>query len=87
MATKNSPTTAPDKTPQQVVNEGILKVVTATGIDGQKNRYKAIRAIAWQAFANSIDAGTFGKLVDRAIANVGALPSGWEVEPPKRVAG
>lgn len=83
MATKNT-NAAPDKTadltPQQVVNEGILKVVAATGVDVQKNRYKAMRAIAWQAFANAIEAGTFNKLVEQAIVNVGALPSGWEIE-------
>lgn len=89
MATKNT-STAPEKTaqptPQQIVNEGILKVVAATGIDVQKNRYKGMRAIAWQAFANAIDAGTFDKLVAQAIVNVGELPSGWEIEAPANVA-
>ena len=59
MAAKNA-LAASDKTaqitPQQVVNDGILKVIAATGIDVQKNRYKAMRAIAWQAFANAIEA-------------------------------
>jgi hypothetical protein len=89
MATKTT-SPAPEKTvqptPQQVVNDGILKVVAASGIDVQKNRYKAMRAIAWQAFANAIEAGTFNKLVDQAIVNFGALPSGWEIEAPNKVA-
>lgn len=89
MATKTDtkPTeVTPEPSPQQTVNDAILKVVAATGIDVQKNRYKAMRAIAWQAFANSIEAGAFEKLVAQAIANVGSLPSGWEIEPPKRAA-
>ena len=88
MATNNS-TSAAEKTahsPQQIVNEGIVKVIEATGIDVQKSRYKAMRAIAWQAFSIAIEAGTFDKLVAQAIANVGALPSGWEIEVPAKAA-
>ncbi|QKN87740.1 hypothetical protein IXEL_40 [Microbacterium phage Ixel] len=69
-----------EATPKQIVNEGIGRVIEATGIDVQKNRYKAMRAIAWQAFLEAIEADEFDALVDRAIANVDELPSGWEIE-------
>ncbi|AZV01744.1 hypothetical protein HOV00_gp55 [Microbacterium phage Schubert] len=73
---------APEPTAKQIVNEGIVRVIEATGIDVQKNRYKAMRAIAFQAFVEAIEAGDFDGLVDRAIANVDELPSGWEIEKP-----
>lgn len=69
-----------DLTAKQVINEGIARVIDATGIDVQKNRYKAMRAIAFQAFVEAIDAEDFDGLVDRAIANVDELPAGWEIE-------
>ncbi len=82
--TKPTPTAQP--TTQEIVNEGIARVIQATGIDVQKNRYKAMRAIAWQAFADAIAAGTFDKLVTHAIKNVGQLPSGWEIAAPAKSA-
>ena len=76
-------TELPEPTPPQIVNAGILRVIEATGVSLQKSRYKAQRAIAWQAFMESIEAGDFEALVNRAIAKVGSLPSGWEIEPGK----
>lgn len=73
-------TTEVELTTKQVINEGIARVIEATGIDVQKNRYKAMRAIAFQAFVDSIDAGEFDDLVDRAIAGADELPAGWELE-------
>ena len=73
-------TVTAEPTTKQLINEGIVKVIDATGIDVQKNRYKAMRAIAFQAFANAIEDGTFDELVDEAIANIDDLPSGWEIE-------
>lgn len=70
----------------QVINDGILQVIEAHSIDVQKNRYKAMRAIAWQAFVESIMAGDFDALVQRASANVDALPSGWEIKAPAKPA-
>lgn len=67
-------------TPKQVINEAITRFVEATGIDNQKARYKAMRAIAFQAFTDRIAEGSFDDLVDEAIANADALPSGWEIE-------
>ena len=72
--------TEAELTVKQIINEGIARVVAATGIDVQKNRYKAMRAISFQAFSNAISDGTFDDLVDTAIANVDELPSGWEIE-------
>lgn len=69
-----------EPTTKQIISEGIARVIDATGIDVQKNRYKAMRAIAFQAFATAIEDGTFDELVDEAIANVDSLPSGWEIE-------
>jgi ribosomal protein S3AE len=69
-----------EPTTKQVINEGIARVIGATGIDVQKNRYKAMRAIAFQAFQEAIDNGDFDALVDRAIENVDELPAGWEIE-------
>lgn len=83
--------TTAEVTTKQVINEAIGRVVEATGINVQKNRYKAMRAIAFEAFAQAIEAGTFDTLVDEAIANIDSLPSGWEIErvekaPAKPVA-
>ncbi|AUX83126.1 hypothetical protein PBI_PEEP_40 [Microbacterium phage Peep] len=75
-------TESTEPTFKQIVNEGIVKVIDATGIDIQKNRYKAMRAIAWQAFVEAIEGDDFEGLVDRAIANVDELPTGWEIEKP-----
>ena len=86
--TKSASTQAEPANPltaQQIVNEAIARVIEATGIDVQKNRYKAMRAIAWQSFVDAIGEGTFDALVKRAIANVEALPGGWEISPPTKV--
>lgn len=89
MASKSTPNqTEPVNQPtlQQTVNEGIARVIEATGIDVQKNRYKAMRAIAWQSFVKAIEAGTFDALVNAAIANVEQLPSGWEIVASAKLA-
>lgn len=70
----------------QIVSDGIMQVIQAHSIDVQKNRYKAMRAIAWQAFVESIEAGDFDALVQRASANVDTLPSGWEIKVPAKPA-
>lgn len=73
-------TEASEPTLQHIVNDGIVKVIEAHDIDAQKARYKAMRAIAWQAFVESVESGDFDELVQRAIANVDSLPSGWGIE-------
>lgn len=67
-------------TPKQIINEGIARFIEETGIDGQKARYKAQRAIAFQAFLESIDEDDFDALVDRAVAGADELPAGWGLE-------
>ena len=67
-------------TTKQVINAGIEKVVQATGVDTQKARYKAMRAIAYQAFIEAIENEDFEALVDRAIDNIDDLPAGWTME-------
>ena len=67
-------------TPKQVINAGIEKVVQATGVDTQKARYKAMRAIAYQAFIEAFENEDFEALVDRAIDNIDDLPAGWTME-------
>lgn len=73
-------------TTKQIVNAGIDRALEAIGTDVQKNRYKVMRAIAFQAFTEAIEADDFEGLVDRAIANVDDLPSGWEIERPVKDA-
>lgn len=84
MASKSTSPAEVEVTHQQIVNVGIVNVIETHGIDIQKNRYKAMRAIAWQAFVESIEAGDFDGLVQRAIANVDTLPSGWEIKVPDK---
>jgi ribosomal protein L12E/L44/L45/RPP1/RPP2 len=83
MATTKSTTKAAvetaEQTPLEIVNAGIMQVIEAHGIDIQKARYKAMRAIAWQAFIESIETGDFEELVNRASGNVDDLPAGWEL--------
>lgn len=73
-------------TPLQIVDAGIKQIVADHDINIQKNRYKAMRAIAWQAFIEAIEAGDFEALVKRASANVDELPSGWELDAARKPA-
>lgn len=92
MATKNTAAvldeeleaTEAEVTEKQIISDGIVSVVEATGIDVQKSRYKAMRAIAFQAFVEAIENDDFEGLVERAIINVDALPTGWEIEKPAK---
>ncbi len=70
----------------QIVDAGIKAIVAAHDVNIQKNRYKAMQAIAFQAFIEHIEAGDFDALVERASANVGTLPSGWEIKAPEKAA-
>lgn len=63
-----------------LITEAITQVMEAHGITVQKARYKAMRAIAYQAFVNAIEAQSFDDLVEQAISNAGNLPSGWELQ-------
>jgi hypothetical protein len=65
---------------KQLINSGIDRVVEATGVDSQKARYKAMRAIAFVAFRSAIEDGTFDDLVEAAISDADELPTGWQLE-------
>lgn len=71
--------TAPVDANKAVVENAISRVVDQLGLDNQKARYKAQRAIAYQAFLEALEAGEFADLVERAIENAGDLPTGWTV--------
>lgn len=71
--------TAAEPTTKQIINAGIARVVEELGVEA-KNRYKVQRAIAFIAFRNAIEDGTFDDLIETTIADAGELPSGWELE-------
>lgn len=86
---------AAEPSTKQLINSGIDRVVEATGVDSQKARYKAMRAIAYVAFRSAIEDGTFDDLVEAAISDADELPTGWQLErsvsasnaaPAKKVA-
>ena len=64
---------------EPIVYAAITRMMEAHGITMQHARYKAIRAIAYQAFVNAIEDGSFDALVDQAIDNAGNLPTGWKL--------
>lgn len=70
-------------TVKSIIEAGITHLLENVEIDNQKARYKAQRAIAYQAFQELIEADEFDALVERAIANVNELPSGWAIKPAK----
>lgn len=71
--------TVAEPTTKQIINAGIARVVEELGVEA-KNRYKVQRAIAFIAFRNAIEDGTFDDLIEATIADAGELPSGWELE-------
>jgi len=66
------------------IEAAIQQVVDTFGVTVQRARLKGIRALAYQALVESIEAGDLEALTQRAIANAGSLPNGWTVNPPKR---
>lgn len=66
---------------KSLIDNMIDKVVKETGVEGQKNRQKAMRAIAYQAFCELIDSGQFSAVTIRALENAGNLPHGWKLFP------
>lgn len=68
------------------INDALDRFIKSVTVTSTHYRYKAIRAIAFQAFTNAIEDGTFDALVDQAINNAGELPAGWGVEAAKPAA-
>lgn len=65
------------------IEEAIQQVVNTFGVTVQRGRLKGIRALAYRAFVDSIEAGDFDNVVQRAIGNVDNLPTGCTVNAPK----
>ncbi|MFT3799469.1 hypothetical protein [Microbacterium sp.] len=66
------------------IEAAIQAVVDTFGVSVKRSRLKGIRALAYQALVESIEAGDLEALTQRAIGNVGNLPFGWTVAAPKR---
>jgi hypothetical protein len=66
------------------IEAAIQQVVDTFGVTVQRARLKGIRALAYQALVESIEAGDLEALTERAIGNVDNLPTGWTVNAPKR---
>ncbi|WDG16863.1 hypothetical protein [Microbacterium sp. Clip185] len=66
------------------IEAAIQQVVDTFGVTVQRARLKGIRALAYQALVESIEAGDLEALTQRAITNAGSLPNGWTVTPPRR---
>lgn len=71
---------------KSLIDNMIDKVVKETGVEGQKNRQKAMRAIAYQAFCELIDSGQFSSVTIRALENAENLPHGWKLFPEMKRA-
>lgn len=68
-------------THKTIIEGGITQFIEKAGMEGQKARYKAQRAIAYQAFLESVEAQDFEDLVERALENIDELPTGWSITP------
>jgi len=61
----------------EAIDGGIKHVSSTHNVSIQKDRYKAMRAIAFQAFSEYFEAGDWDALVERATTNATNLPAGW----------
>lgn len=68
----------------ETIEAAIQQVVDTFGVTVQRARLKGIRALAYQALVESIEAGDLDALTQRAIANVGNLPLGWGIARAQR---
>lgn len=66
---------------KDLINRGIDKAVDELMTEGSHHRYKAMRAIAYQAFLEYLENDDFDRLVDTAIENAPKLPAGWTTQP------
>lgn len=83
MATEKTAAKKQEVTHKTIIEGGITEFIKKSGMEGQKARYKAQRAIAYQAFIKSVEAQDFEDLVERALENIDELPSGWSITPKK----
>ena len=70
-----------EPTVERIINDAIVRVVEDQGLDGQKARYKAMRAMAYVAMSNIITTeGNLDGLVQETLDSVDDLPYGWTLE-------
>lgn len=69
-----------EPTTKSIIEAGISRFVEEANINNQKARYKAQRAIAFQAFKELIESGEFEDVIDRALEGAAELPSGWTLD-------
>lgn len=71
---------AKEPTIKSIIEAGISRFVEEANVDNQKARYKAQRAIAFQAFKELVESDEFDAVIDRALENAEELPSGWTLK-------
>ena len=75
-----------EPTVERIINDAIVQVVEDQGLDGQKARYKAMRAMAYVAMSNIITTeGNLDGLVQETLDSVDDLPYGWTLEKMAKV--
>ena len=75
-----------EPTVERIINDAIVRVVEDQGMDGQKARYKAMRAMAYVAMSNIITTeGNLDGLVQETLDSVDDLPYGWTLEKMAKV--
>ena len=75
-----------EPTVERIINDAIVRVVEDQGLDGQKARYKAMRAMAYVAMSNIITTeGNLDGLVQETLDSVDDLPYGWTLEKMAKV--
>ena len=75
-----------EPTVERIISDAIVQVVEDQGLDGQKARYKAMRAMAYVAMSNIITTeGNLDGLVQETLDSVDDLPYGWTLEKMAKV--
>ena len=70
-----------EPTVEGIIKDAISRVIEDQGLDGQKARYKAMRAMAYMAMSNIITTeGNLDGLVQETLDSVDDLPYGWTLE-------
>ena len=75
-----------EPTVEGIIKDAISRVIEDQGLDGQKARYKAMRAMAYVAMSNIITTeGNLDGLVQETLDSVDDLPYGWTLEKMAKV--